>query len=39
MGVTENTGFNAEVQRNLGLDSVTKWQKSPQKLQPVSSLV
>jgi len=38
MGVTENVGFNAKVQRNLGLDLVTKQHKSLQKLQPVYSL-
>ena len=32
MGVTENVGFNAKVQRNLGLDLVTKQHKSLQKL-------
>jgi len=30
MGATENAGFDAEVQRNLGLDFVTKQQKSLQ---------
>jgi len=38
MGVTENVGFNAKVQQNLGLDLVTKQHKSLQKLQPVYSL-
>jgi len=28
MGATENAGFNAKVQRNLGLDFVTKQHKS-----------
>jgi len=37
MGATENAGFIAEVQRNLGLDLVTKQHKSLQKLQPVYS--
>jgi len=35
----ENAGFNAKVQRDLGLDFVTKRQKALQKLQPVYSLV
>ena len=35
MGATENAGFNAKVQRNLGLDFVTKQHRSLQKLQPV----
>jgi len=35
-GATENAGFNAKVQRNLGLDFVTKQHKS---LQKVYSLV
>ena len=39
MGATENAGFNAKVQQNLGLDFVTKQQKSLQTLQPVYSLV
>jgi len=39
MGVTENAGFSAKIQRNLGPDFVTKQQKSLQKLQPVYSLV
>jgi len=39
MGATENAGFHAKVQRNLGLDFVTKQHKSLQKLQPVYSLV
>jgi len=39
MGATENAGFDAKVQRNLGLHFVTKHQKSLQKLQPVYSLV
>ena len=30
MGVTENAGSNAKVQRNLGLDFVTKQHKSLQ---------
>jgi len=38
MGTTENVGFNAKVQRNLGLDLVTKQHKSLQKHQPVYSL-
>jgi len=32
MGVTENGGFGAKVQRNLRLDFATKQQKSLQKL-------
>jgi len=32
MGATENAGFNAKVQRNLGLDLVTKQHKTLQKL-------
>jgi len=39
MGVSENVGFIAKVQRNLGLDFVTKQHKSLQKLQPVYTLV
>jgi len=39
MGATENAGFNAKVERNLGLDFVTKQHKSLKKLQPVYSLV
>jgi len=39
MGATENAGFSAEVQRNLGLDFVIKQHKSLQKLQSVYSLV
>jgi len=39
MGTTENAGFNAKVQWNLGLDFVTEQHKSLQKLQPVYSLV
>ena len=39
MGETENAGFNAKVQRNLGLDCVTKQRESLQKLLPVYSLV
>jgi len=39
MGATENAGFSAKVQRNLGLDFVTKQHKSLQKRQPVYSLV
>jgi len=39
MRVTENAGFNAKVQWNLGLHIVTKQHKSLQKLQPVYSLV
>jgi len=39
MGATENAGFNAKVQRNLGLDFATKHHKSLQKLQSVYSLV
>jgi len=35
MGATENAGFNAEVQQNLGLDFVTKQHKLLRKLQPV----
>jgi len=31
MGVTDNAGFDAEVQRNLGPDVVTKHHKSLQK--------
>jgi len=36
---TENAGFDAKVQRNLGLDCVTKQHESLQKLLPVYSLV
>jgi len=32
MGAIENAGFSAKVQRNIGLDFVTKQQKSLQKL-------
>jgi len=39
MGATENTGFDAKAQRNLGLDFAAKQHKSLQKLQPVYSLV
>ena len=39
MGATENVGFIAKVQQNLGLDFVTKQYKSLQKLQPVYSFV
>jgi len=39
MGATENVGFSAKVQRNLGHDFVTKQHKSLQKLRPVYSLV
>jgi len=39
MGVTENAGFEAKIQRNLGLDFVTDQHKSLQKFQPVYSLV
>jgi len=39
MGATENAGFSAKLQRNLGLDFVAKQHKSLQKLQPVYSLV
>jgi len=40
MGVTESAGFIAKVQRNVGLDFVTKQHKlDQQKLQPVYSLV
>jgi len=40
MGASENVGFNAKVQQNLGLDFVKKKQhKSSQKLQPVYSLM
>jgi len=39
MGATENVGYSAEAQRNLGLDFVTKQHRSLQKLQPVYSLV
>ena len=31
MGATENAGFGAKVQRNLGLDFVTKQHKSLEK--------
>jgi len=37
MGATENLGFDATVQRNLGLDFVTEQHTSLQKLQPVYS--
>ena len=37
-GATENAGFDAKVERNLGLDPVTKQHKSLQKLRPVYSL-
>jgi len=39
MGATYNSGFDADVQQNLGLDFVAKQHKSLQKLQPVYSLV
>jgi len=39
MGATENAGFNAKVQRNFGLDFVTKQRESLQKLQTVYSSV
>jgi len=39
MGATKNAGFNAKLQRNLGLDFATKQHKSLQKLQPVYSFV
>ena len=39
MGATENVGFSAKVQWNLGHDFVTKQHKSLQKLRPVYSLV
>jgi len=39
MVATENAGFGAKVQRNLGLDFLTKQHKSLQKLQPVYRLV
>jgi len=39
MGETENAGFDAKVQRNLGLDFVTKQHKSLQKLQLVYNSV
>jgi len=39
MGATENAGFGAKVQRNLGLDFVVKQHKSLEKLQPVYGLV
>jgi len=39
MVATENAGFSARLERNLGLDFVTKQHKSLQKLQPVYSLV
>ena len=39
MGATENAGFNAKVQWNLGLGFVTKQHKSLRKLQPGYSLV
>jgi len=39
MRVTENVGFSAKVQCNLGHDFVTKQHKSLQKLGPVYSLV
>jgi len=39
MGMTEYAGFSAKVQRNLGLDFVTKQHKSLQKIQPVYSLL
>jgi len=38
MGATENVGFDAKVQWNIGLDSVTKQHKSLQNLQPPYSL-
>jgi len=38
IGATENAGFSAEVQRNRGLDFVTKQRKSLQKLEPAYSL-
>jgi len=39
MGATENTGFIAKEQQNLGLDLLTKRHKPLWKLQPVYSLV
>jgi len=39
MGVTENAGFEAKVQQNLGLGFVTEQHKSLQKFQPVYILV
>jgi len=38
MGATESAGFIAKLQRNLGIDFVTKQHKALQKLQPVCSL-
>jgi len=38
MGATENAGFDAKVQWNLGLDFVTKQHKSLQKLESSYSL-
>ena len=38
-GAIKNAGFNAKLQRNLGLDFATKQHKSLQKLQPVYSFV
>jgi len=39
MGTTEKAGLSAKVQRNLGLDFVTKQHKSLQKILPVYSLL
>jgi len=39
MGTTENAGFNAKVQRNLGLDFVRKQRKQLPEIQPVYILV
>jgi len=37
MGATENAGYNAKVQRNLGLDFVTKQRESLQKLKQITA--
>jgi len=34
--MTENAGFSVKVQRNLGLDFVTKQHKSLQKIQQLT---
>ena len=39
MGATEKARFNANVQRNVGLDFIREQHKSLQKLKPVYSLV
>jgi len=36
-GATENAGFNAKIQRNLGLDFVTKKPGMIAKLEPFTA--